>query len=285
MVGEWRDSAEGLGLGRVPYDVNAALVPAALAAAARLWRRLGEPEAAARVAVLEPPWHGAAEHFRVQFTADEARARVAAYAAELGIDATEALAAISGPVAFPALALDEVGRPLAVQHSDEGFALLFTDPTAQQLEEAVARIVAPFPAGLCTRVGILVANPAFAEPETRALFTPRHYHGTVVWSWQQALIAAGLRRQLERSDLPDSTRATLREAEATLWRLIRTLRAVSTSELWSFHAPGGRIEMLPFGQHPHGAPHDPSNRVAAGYADESNAVQLWSTVYLAVRPP
>jgi hypothetical protein len=285
LVGEWRDSGEGLGLGRVPYDVNAALVPAALAASARLWRRLGEPEAAARVAALEPPWHGAAAHFRLQFSADEARQRIAAYAAELGIDPGEALAAVTGPVAFPALALDEVGRPLPVQHSDEGFALLFTDPTPQAIEEAAARIVAPFPAGLRTNVGILVANPAFAEPETRALFTPHHYHGTVVWSWQQALIAAGLRRQLERSDLSERTRAVLCDAEITVWRLLRRLREMSTSELWSFQAREGKIELLPFGQHPHGAPHGPSARVAAGHADESNAVQLWSTVYLAVRQP
>src|SRR5262249_5724588 len=37
-VGEWRDSHEGLGFGRTPFDVNAALVPAALEAAASLFR-------------------------------------------------------------------------------------------------------------------------------------------------------------------------------------------------------------------------------------------------------
>ena len=36
MTGNWRDSEQGLGTGRYAYDVNAALVPAALAAAARL---------------------------------------------------------------------------------------------------------------------------------------------------------------------------------------------------------------------------------------------------------
>ena len=36
MTGNWRDSEQGLGRGRYPYDVNAALVPAALDAAARL---------------------------------------------------------------------------------------------------------------------------------------------------------------------------------------------------------------------------------------------------------
>src|SRR2546421_11390391 len=35
-VGEWRDSEDGIGRGRYPYDVNAVLVPAALEAAAQL---------------------------------------------------------------------------------------------------------------------------------------------------------------------------------------------------------------------------------------------------------
>ena len=38
MTGNWRDSEQGLGKGRYAYDVNAALVPAALDAAARLAR-------------------------------------------------------------------------------------------------------------------------------------------------------------------------------------------------------------------------------------------------------
>ena len=37
-VGDWRDSGDGLGRGRYPYDVNAILVPAAAEAAFRLYR-------------------------------------------------------------------------------------------------------------------------------------------------------------------------------------------------------------------------------------------------------
>ncbi len=35
-AGEWRDSNDGLAGGRIPYDVNAVLVPAALDSAAAL---------------------------------------------------------------------------------------------------------------------------------------------------------------------------------------------------------------------------------------------------------
>ena len=36
IVGEWRDSTYGIGGGRIPFDVNTALVPAALRAIAAL---------------------------------------------------------------------------------------------------------------------------------------------------------------------------------------------------------------------------------------------------------
>jgi hypothetical protein len=130
----------------------------------------------------------------------------------------------------------------------------------------------PFPAGLMTDVGLVVANPAFADRQVQARFTPAAYHGAVVWSWQQALLAAGLERQLARCDLPPPLRAKLQAAQAELWRVIRAARSVQSSELWSWTFRNGRYEIAPFG---------------AGKADvdESNAAQLWSTVYLAVQPP
>ena len=105
-----------------------------------------------------------------------------------------------------------------------------------------------------------------------ALFTRAHYHGTVVWSWQQALIAAGLERQLTRKDLPVATREKLLLAQTALWQTILRLRDQSAGELWSWKSVHGRIEWAPYGQ-------------TAAHVDESNAAQLWSTVYLAVQPP
>src|SRR5262249_19434244 len=58
-VGNWRDSNEGLGKGRFAYDVNAALVPAALRAAERLYATppFGKDSAsAARAADLANAW-------------------------------------------------------------------------------------------------------------------------------------------------------------------------------------------------------------------------------------
>ncbi|MET0414128.1 MAG: hypothetical protein ABW217_22655, partial [Polyangiaceae bacterium] len=107
----------------------------------------------------------------------------------------------------------------------------------------------------------------------RDVLTPADYHGTVVWSWQQALLAAGVRRQLERTELSPAARGALSKLECELWRVIEATRSVRSAELWSYR-PGadGRPEYRAFGD-------------AQSDADESNAIQLWSTVYLAVTPP
>lgn len=276
LAGEWRDSVEGLGFGRAPFSVNVALVPAALEAAARLHSspHFGcDTAPAARARRLLERWSSAADLFRVEIPEADAARLIAGYAASIGLDPAAALASIEGPVSFPALALDAAGQPIPVMSSDDGFVLLFTRPPPATLEEAARRILRPFPAGLRTQIGILVANPAFsADPVQRGLFTTAHYHGTVVWSWQQAMLAAGLRRQLDRDDLPRATRDLLEAATRALWDVIRAAEEHRNAELWSCSFEGAGAELVPFGAE------------RGHHRDESNAVQLWSTVYLAVRP-
>lgn len=275
-VGEWRDSLQGLGFGRVPFNVNAALIPAALEAASRLLASplLGADLPSAREAQgALARWRHAGAIFHVEIPLPEARERLAVYAASIGLDPGPALASLEGDLSFPAIALDAAGAPIPVMHSDDSFVLLFTKPDAAFLEQAALRLLRPFPAGLRTPVGVVVANPAFAPcPVQRGHFTSDHYHGTVVWSWQQAMLAAGIRRQLQRDDVPERILATLRSAEALLWEVIDAAAPHRSSELWSWAIEDGCVEHVPFG-------------AARGHHDESNAAQLWSTVYLAVRPP
>jgi hypothetical protein len=302
-VGQWRDSEMGLAFGRYPFDVNAALVPAALDAAAALYERLARPDAANEARRLSVAWQGVEELFRIDVPLDRARANVARYATAHGLadpsgtlEADGAASDSSVSVQY-GIALDRRLRPLPVVHSDHGFVLAFTHPPDAYLRRVAALLTRPFPAGLASPAGILVANPAFADPgyavtdPVRApladLFTSAHYHGTVIWSWQQALLAQGLRRQLVRRDIDVATRAALEAAECVLWRAIDATRGGSTRELWSW-APDaeGRPELRPFGAGPVS-----SDRAGAGEAaalpdaDESNAIQLWSTVYLALRAP
>jgi hypothetical protein len=175
-------------------------------------------------------------------------------------------------VRFHALSIDANGAAIPIQNSDEGFALLFGAPDADALARDVTPLLRPFPAGLMTEVGLLVANPVYAAPDVQQRFNRNAYHGIVVWSWQQALFAAGLARQLGRTDLPPAVQTSLREAQTVLWRGIDATRAMNNSELWSWAFADGRYRIAPFG-------------AAGADADESNAAQLWSTVYLAVHAP
>ncbi|HVS75951.1 MAG TPA: hypothetical protein VHE11_03380, partial [Steroidobacteraceae bacterium] len=281
-VGDWRDSGTGLGGGQYPYDVNAVLVPAALQAIARLtdsgllspYLTGADRELFSGAARMAEIWRRRAPPlFAVTLSHAVAANAVEIYADSQGVAAQRALAALApGPFRFQALSLSASGEPVPVMHSDEGFLLLFADPEPKALDRMVSDVMRPFPAGLMTGVGMVVANPVFCAPALQKLFTRNAYHGTVVWSWQQALFAAGLARQLRRHDLPPAVRADLVEAQQTLWSAIEATRSMQNAELWSWSYGGGHYQLRPFGS-------------SAADADESNAAQLWSTVYLAVRPP
>lgn len=285
-AGDWRDSREGLGHGRIAYDVNAVFVPAALTAITRLHNSglLAEYTTAGdsftQAATLAELWTiNAPPLFSVTISYDQARRDVADYAAQTGISDREALASLAdipagdrAGLTFKALSLDEQGRAIPILNSDDGFAMLFGDLSAAELERSAMALFRPFPAGLLTPVGLVVANPVYAPKELRQLFTNNHYHGAVVWSWQQALLAAGLERQLQRTDLPATTRQQLTLAQTRLWQVISSTNAVKNSELWSWSYAQGDYRIEPFGQ-----------RLAD--KTESNAAQLWSTVYLAISAP
>lgn len=281
MTGQWRDSEEGLGRGKYAYDVNAVFVPAALDATDRLVssRLLDNYLTEAQRRTLQRAknqhevwWRKAPPMFIVNLPAKQAREQVAAYAASVGVDAKGPLAnldrqAQGDMLTFNALSLDENGKPIPIMHSDDGFALLFTHPEIEQLHVSIDAIMRPFPAGLLTPVGLVVANPAFADTATQSRFGSEAYHGTVVWSWQQAVLAAGLSRQLARGDLPSGLRVRLQEARGKLWNAIEATKAMRASELWSWTFANGQYRAEAFGQH-------------NTHADESNAAQLWSTVFL-----
>lgn len=281
-TGTWRDSQTGLGGGRYPYDVNAVFAPAALSAVSRLAatellepyetaedrERFTDAGRAARIWLAKAPGY-----FEVAIPAGAARRDVVAYARQQGVSDQPAVASL-GPdgVRFHALSLRADGAPVGIVNSDEGFALLFGRPDARTLDHEVGAMMRPFPAGLMTDAGLLVANPAFAAADEKPLFSRQAYHGEVVWSWQQAVLAAGLERQLARTDLPADVRARLRAAQARLWRSIESTKSMINAELWSWTYSGGRYRVAPYGD-------------ATSGSDEADAAQLWSSVFLALKPP
>jgi hypothetical protein len=281
-VGQWRDSEDGLAGGRYPFDVNAVFVPAATTAIAQFvhsgvlkpYVTPEQQQTLASASDIAAVWsREASGFFRIRLTDADARRQITAYATALGVDPKPALDALpAGDLLVDAIALDAQYKPIPVQHSDGGFALLLRDPPAADVAQLVDTMLRPFPAGLLTDAGLLVANPVFADATRQRQLGRTAYHGTVVWSWQQALLAAGLEHQLARRDLPATTTERLRAARQRLWMAIENTRELRASELWSWRFVDGRYQAAPFGQN-------------SGDADESNAAQLWSTVYLAIRAP
>jgi len=281
-VGQWRDSNTGLGGGRYPYDVNAVFVPAALDAAGRFFLSgLLEPHLGpadrgifSRAESMAKIWRAnAGPLFDVSVPSATARRDITQYAAALNVSADAALRSVgNSAVRFHALSLTADAKTIPIVHSDEGFEMLFGRPTPAALRQAVTALMRPFPAGLLTDVGVVVANPVYATSAIQAELTSNAYHGTVIWSWQQAVLAAGLQRQLRRQELPPSLKELLHTAEMQLWAAIRRAQTMRNSELWSWTFAGGHFHIAPFGAN-------------AADADESNAAQLWSTVYLAIPDP
>ena len=281
-AGQWRDSNDGLGGGRFPYDVNAVFVPAALEAAARFFSSglltsylaPADRELFARANAMAATWRAqAGPLFDVRVPSATARRDIADYAAALKIADEAALRSVGdSTVSFPALALTADDKTIAVIHSDVGFELLFGRPTSAALAQGATALLRPFPAGLLTPVGVVVANPVYSTPAIQARLTGSAYHGTVVWLWQQAVLAAGLQRQRQRQDLPPSLQEHLHAAQTQLWGAINAAHAMRNSELWTWTFSRGHFEIAPFGAN-------------AADADESNAAQLWSTVYLAIPAP
>ncbi|NHV31973.1 hypothetical protein [Burkholderia sp. D-99] len=278
IVGNWRDSTDGLGGGVYPYDVNAVLVPAALRAANAFlahglldpYLDAGQRATLANTANEATTWETQAPPlFQVSVPAAQATTDVSAYAPTAGVPAG---AAPSAPLAFYALSLDQQGNPIPVMNSDGGFALLFGTPPDDQLQRIVTDVTRPFPTGLVTDAGMLIANPAYANQALWPKFTSSAYHGTVIWSWQQAMWVAGLDRQLARQDLSAATRTLLTQARQTIWQVISNGRDMRTSEMWTWSYVNGKYQTDAFG-------------TRSADATEANAAQLWSTTYLAIRDP
>ncbi|GAB7358057.1 hypothetical protein MBLNU230_g0219t1 [Neophaeotheca triangularis] len=289
IVGEWRDSTYGLGGGRIPYSVNTALVPAALRSIASLaaaglypshseWAQL----AATRAQIWED---STIAFFQVSVPEAEARALVAAYTADNSLNFPSNAEQIDSDVTYHAVALQGNNDQdvVRVMNTDDCFRLFFVNGSDDQgqltafLNQSATNLRRPFPAGLSTPVGLVVANPAYGGNAVYARnFTNADYHGTVVWSWQMAMMARGLERQLGRCSDAEAAPAFCRDdavfanvlaAYNGLWDVIEANRANLGNEVWSWVYEDGDFQVRPLG---------------AFGATESNIQQLWSLTFLAV---
>lgn len=303
-VGQWRDSNTGLGGGRIPFDVNTALMPAGLRAIAALSRAGFFPDHSEWAKTAESyaqVWEDETlQFFRVSVPQNEAQSLVAQYVSDSKFPGPSNTDQISGNVTFYGLALGgSDNQPVRIMNTDDCFRHFLLNTTNQEqlsafLDQTADHILDTFPAGLSTGVGLFVANPAYARNFDLAnQFKNSDYHGTVVWSWQLAMMAAGLGRQLGRcyaSNAPGKyffiiLRAFLRQmtnavqdfcgsdlhgkvknAYNTLWAEIEKNRAQLSGEVWSWRYDNG-FQAVP---------------LSAYSSTESDIIQLWSLTFLAI---
>lgn len=273
-VGDWRDSEEGLAGGVDPYSVNGALTVAALTSMQKLYASLGEPAKATRAADLVPIHQSMADRFWKTRSKDQLQKGLENFAATLGAGERQFLqkrwqaiqAKLPASVSLPVLSFNADGSANLVAHTDVCFNLFYGELSQERLERILSFLELPFPVGVITRAGPIVANPAFSSnPAHYRTLGPGQYHGMVVWSWQSAMLQLGLARQ---QGLHPRYAGRIQKLLAQLAEGEKTAGDLGTSELWGIQFAGQSVEPRPYGEGPD--------------QTESNVLQLWSTVYPAV---
>ncbi|KAI1441765.1 carbohydrate-binding module family 52 protein [Annulohypoxylon stygium] len=292
-VGQWRDSGNGLGGGRIPYDVNTALVPAALKSIASLSsngffpsHRDWETIASKRAVLWEDK---TLSFFQVNITTERAQDLVKNYVDASRFPGDVDFSGLNSSIFFHGLALDgKDHQPIVkVMNTDDCFRLFLLNSTDETqlsafLSQVADNILRPFPLGLSTTVGLVVSNPAYGDGSVDVReFSESAYHGTVVWSWQLAMMAAGLEKQLGRCEFEQlafcadtALHDRVIEAYNHLWDLIDANHEHLSSEVWSWIYRDGGFQYTPLGALP---PPEGQSPV------ESDIRQLWSLTFLAIK--
>lgn len=149
-------------------------------------------------------------------------------------------------------------------NSDDSFRHFLLNTTDQDqltsfLNQTANNIRRTFPAGLMTDAGMLVSNPAYGDDSVYAdYFTTTDYHGTVIWSWQLAMMAKGLEFQLGRCTGSPSENSTaefcdsdvvlgnVKDAYNILWDSIEANSDQLAKELWSWKYENEKFQAAPY---------------------------------------
>lgn len=273
------DTAPGIGGGRIPYDVNTALMPAALRSIAALSHAGFYP--------IHPHWSSLATRyariwedttlafFSVSLSASEAQSRLKEYISLSSFPGPSQISSVNSSsqgVQFHALALEGNNNlsQIQVMNTDDCFRHFLLNTTRQSqltafINQTATNIRRTFPAGLMTDIGMLVANPAFggSSPSQAKIYaanwTTSAYHGTVVWSWPLAMMARGLELQLSRCDTKkkaphfckdECVYRTVLAAYNTLWDSIEANKQHLSTEVWSWVYKNGGFQFEQLGALP-----------------------------------
>lgn len=222
------------------------------------------------------------DFFAVTIPRSKAKSLVTSYAKEHFAGPSQS-SAIDSDITFHAVALEGNNNlsKVEVMNTDDCFRHFLLNTTNNEqltpfLNSSATNIRRTFPAGLMTDVGMIVANPAFGEDPVYAQnFTTGAYHGTVVWSWQLAMMARGLELQLGRCEVTsnfsvssesakrghnskavmptpdfctdDSVYTNVRAAYNILWDSIEKNEDQLSGEVWSWVYRNGSFKVTPLG--------------------------------------
>ena len=235
----------------------------------------------------------------------EAQSRLETYVNQSSFGGPSQASIVDDNVAFHAISLDGYDnlKQVQVMNTDDCFRLFLVNSTNQSqltsfLNQSANNVMRTFPAGLSTPVGLLVANPAYGgDPVYAANWTTSAYHGTVVWSWQQAMMARGFELQLDRCkreklDFCEDTVVynNVLGAYNHLWDVIEANSEHLSTEVWSWVYEDG-FKFTPLGA----LPPPPGTSPTGSYLTlpeygslltvilESDIRQLWSLTFLAMK--
>jgi hypothetical protein len=161
---------------------------------------------------------------------------------------------------FLVLSLDAAGRPIPVVNTDPATELFLNrDMRPETVLAEIEPFLRAYPVGLFAEgLGPLVANDAYASPQTWERFKADHYHGPrVVWGREVNLLLLGLANHkavVSDRALDDALNRTLTAVNAS---------GLQHNELWSYEIRDGTLMPVRYGT--------------------SSDVQLWNTTNLVVQ--
>src|SRR5262249_20251993 len=144
--------------------------------------------------------------FTVTIPAGEVRAAAARYMDVLGFDLSKMPEPPAHDITFPAISLRDDGTPVKIMHTDDSMMGTYGHPPVEYLDNMTKLLSTPFPYGLHTEAGLVVANAVFEIPELQKRFTPKNYHGLVSWGREENLLIFGISRQMSRPDVSPALR-------------------------------------------------------------------------------
>ena len=133
---------------------------------------------------------------------------------------------------FFSIGLYDEGSKALLMHSDEMAHLFFENPEPRYLKIILDRSK-PFPYGLVTNVGMLIATAAFLPEDPHQSSSPESSHGEDIWSFQQGLAALGLTIQEDRGDLPLSLAQQIAKSKDIMKDVLTKTNAYVGMEFWT----------------------------------------------------